>query len=772
MEKSTETQALIGTTIGNIQLKETLGEGGMGQVFLGVDKRLKRKVAVKVIHPDHRLDPRARAQFLREARVLSQLEHPNICRLYDFIEDDGAEYLVLELVPGKSLREVIDEGELDRRTKCQLADQITSALVTAHALSVVHRDLKPENIRVTPEGVAKVLDFGLARRDAPDEGVTEISSFARTSESRAQHDLTVMGQAKGTPRYMSPEQARGERVSAASDMYSVGLLFFELFSGKQPYGDTTDIASIRHRASWGDIEAIEGVEPPALAQLIEQLTAIQPQDRPGADIVAERLSWIWKRPKRRLRAILAAAVVASLVAAAVISTIGLAKANDARREAEVSARLAQEAQSLAELRLHETEEVSNFLIGLFEEAAPTTPQARSRTARDILDAGALRLRSELDDQPENRVRLMTVVASIYSHMGLYDACEELLEEALEIVHFRSVRERAAVMAALGNLRLSQRNHPAAVAWYQEVLKATEQDSSVEPILIVRTKIRLAIAQRFLGKYQDAESLMKEALPLLIAERGENHEDVLNARDGLAGLLIATGKLDEAQSMHEQLLEQRRRVLGTNHSAVAASLNNLAYVLRRKGEFNEAERYYREALNLNEQVLGENHPDTLMVITNLMSVLHYQGGRLEELERLAKQVIERRSQSEGGDEWILGNELVRTLGQVLVAREKYSEAEAAIRRGMTILSKSLGSDHQMVATARAWLAIALLGQGEEVAAQAQIDRSLAALQKSENYTRDRWRDIERLVERLEALGAKETAAAYRALLTDEMRPAGM
>ena len=153
---------LVGTTIGRIRVVETLGKGGMGEVYVGYDEKLKRKVALKAIRDERRLDEEAKARFLREARILSQLDHPAICRIHELIEGDDSDILVLELIPGKSLKEALAEDELDSGFRLHVAEQVTEALVAAHAQGIAHRDLKPENVMLTPEGGVKVLDFGLA----------------------------------------------------------------------------------------------------------------------------------------------------------------------------------------------------------------------------------------------------------------------------------------------------------------------------------------------------------------------------------------------------------------------------------------------------------------------------------------------------------------------------------------------------------------------------------------------------------------------------------
>ena len=152
----------LGETIGHIRVTEFLAKGGMGDVYAGYDEKLGRRVALKAIRSEHRLNAEAKARFLREARILSQLEHPRICRIHDLVEEDDADVLVLELIQGRSLREAILRG-LDPAQRTRIARQIVDVLAVAHARGVVHRDLKPDNIMVEPGGDVKVLDFGLAR---------------------------------------------------------------------------------------------------------------------------------------------------------------------------------------------------------------------------------------------------------------------------------------------------------------------------------------------------------------------------------------------------------------------------------------------------------------------------------------------------------------------------------------------------------------------------------------------------------------------------------
>src|SRR5688500_7266975 len=239
---------LIGRQFGHIRVTEVVGEGGMGAVYAGHDQKLDRKVALKVLHADQRLDEEARERLLREARALSKVDHPNICRIHDYIETHDLDLLVLEYIDGRTLQSAIENG-LPHTEKLRIALAVAEVLVRAHRAGIVHRDLKPENVMLTKTGEVKVLDFGLARwlhrgrksdghqgagpllnvRDSdPAVGETMAMPSARPSDifpsGRREFLATAVGITLGTPLYMSPEQARGEALTPASDMFSFGLL--------------------------------------------------------------------------------------------------------------------------------------------------------------------------------------------------------------------------------------------------------------------------------------------------------------------------------------------------------------------------------------------------------------------------------------------------------------------------------------------------------------------------------------------------------------------
>ncbi len=235
--------------IGPYTIERELGRGGMGVVYLATDTRLDRRVAVKAL-PEHlALDPDRLARFQREARVLASLNHPNLAGIYGVEEQGGAKYLILEYVEGETLEERLDRGPLPVDEALELAVQIAAGIEAAHEAGVIHRDLKPANIKITPDGVAKVLDFGLARADGGESSSTRPD--AETVTTPPPRRPTMEGAILGTAAYMSPEQARGRRVDKRSDIWSFGVVLYELLAGSSPFhGETaTDsIGAVLHKS--------------------------------------------------------------------------------------------------------------------------------------------------------------------------------------------------------------------------------------------------------------------------------------------------------------------------------------------------------------------------------------------------------------------------------------------------------------------------------------------------------------------------------------------
>jgi len=220
---------MIAETIAHYRIIKKLGAGGMGEVYLALDTKLDRKVAIKVLRPDSLAEEKLKKRLLREAQAAAKLDHPNICAIYDVNEADSVTFIVMQYLEGESLAEKMVRKPLELSTALAVAEQAAEGLAEAHAHGIVHRDIKPQNLMITPRGQLKILDFGLAKQTRPSDSVD--------FEARTDTLLSTPGRVVGTMPYMSPEQVQGESLEPCSDIFSLGVTFYEVLAGKHPFKD-------------------------------------------------------------------------------------------------------------------------------------------------------------------------------------------------------------------------------------------------------------------------------------------------------------------------------------------------------------------------------------------------------------------------------------------------------------------------------------------------------------------------------------------------------
>ena len=563
------------------ELVRELGQGGMGTVYEARDVVLDRLVALKAIHTDLPRMGELRARFHREARILSGLEHPNVCRLYDYVQEDEADFLVMELIEGRTLAEAMD-SDLPRLTRLRLAEQVAAGLRAAHESGVVHRDLKPANVMIDLAGVAKVLDFGVAFQPTP-EGPAELGQIELEGLDPASR-LTTSGRALGTPRYMSPEQLRGEEARAASDMYSFGRILSEL------------IPELAHRRPWR--LGMPGMG--RIAHLAQALLSESAADRPTARQAAHELATAIATPGRwATRAVLGLGVT-TIVGLGIKYTVDVGHERD---------------QVLA--RQRQAERMINFLVG---DAARRIEEVGPPGLILELDRQALLYFEEVASESlsdfEQRKRITTLIGYAMRALGhdrldtahaILERCEHFAEARLagDPEHVEWLFELSQIQFYLGQVHRDLGDEVATAAAWTSYLESAERLNTLEPgradFQDERAWAWTNLGVLHLEAGRPSDSLAPFTLALehwesALVERGPSdsiREEILDALSWRAQAHHFLGHLGAAEQLYHREFEERTVLLDADpqndHLAhgVALSLHHLAKTLQDQGRLEES-----------------------------------------------------------------------------------------------------------------------------------------------------------------------------------------
>ncbi len=273
-------ESLVGRRIGPYQIISQLGRGGMGEVYLADDTRLERKVALKVLPAAFTQNPDRVRRFEREAKAASALNHPNILTIYEIGQVDGLHFIATEFVDGVTLRERMDSSGMSLAGTLEVGLQVSNALAAAHEAGIVHRDIKPENVMVRPDGLVKVLDFGLAKLTERPVAAQEAGSQAETKARQS----TEAGVIMGTVGYMSPEQARGLKMDHRTDIFSLGVMMYEMVAGRRPFEGKTpsDVIAAISQSEPQPLSKRKPGLPPELERMINGMLENEQEARHGS----------------------------------------------------------------------------------------------------------------------------------------------------------------------------------------------------------------------------------------------------------------------------------------------------------------------------------------------------------------------------------------------------------------------------------------------------------------------------------------------------------
>jgi len=810
---------------GPYRIKEVLGEGGMGVVYLAERTDLGSLVAIKILR-DAWLSPARRERFASEQRTLAQLNHPSIARLYDADTlEDGTPWFVMEYVEGVPLTQYCIEHACPIEERLRLFRAVCEAVQYAHQHAVIHRDLKPSNILVKPDGTVRLLDFGIAK---------QLESF-ETHAGPKGSDQTMTGLRLMTPAYAAPEQIRGDGIGIHTDVYSLGVILYELLTGELPF----DLSKLTP----GEAEAIIVGQDPERPSVVARRMAEQPRANSNL-LSASKTAWadldvlcltamhkdtqrryqsvealirdidhylkgeplearpdtfryrLGKFVRRNQRAVSAAALVLTIVVGLVVFfTVRLAKARNAALE-----------------EAARTQRIQRFMMNLFQGGDESVGPGDSMRVVTLLDRGVQEAQS-LNGDPKEQAELYQTLGTIYDQLGKFDQADSLLHSALErrkSLFGQDSTEAAESLVALGQLRSDQ-------AQYDEAEKLIRQGLAMSKRHLPPNHPRIGKAQYALGevlvnegKYDQGIQVLDEAVRIQSAPGGVI-ADLAETLTELANAQFYAGHLDTSNSLNLRVVAMDRQLYGERHPNVAEDLINLGAIQTEWGHYSETERYYRQALDIIQNFYGRDHPETASAMTLLGRSLNAQGrfneaaevlrGALAIQERVYGQVHPRVASAVGelgkvamqqgkldeaeadfrrqadiyrsvynGKHFYIGSALAN-LGGVYMERKQYVRAERSFRDALQIYAETLPANHLNVAIARIKLGRSLLPQHRYADAEIESLAGYGILTKQSNSPANWLQNARKdLVAEYEALRQPEKAALFRAELADAERKA--
>ncbi len=690
---------------GSYALLSEVSRGGQGVVYRARGEG-NRIVALKRLLAGALADAPMRHRFEREMEAAASLSHPGIVSILGIERADGQPFLAMEWIDGIPINQWAAGEKGARRgvrAIVQLMIRVAEAVQPAHQRGVIHRDLKPSNILVDARGAPHVLDFGLAKLSAPGAAPNV--------------PVTVSDQFLGTPAYAAPEQlgCRHDEVDVRSDVYSIGVILYEALTGRLPFdppnarsqagapGERTDPP--RPRECDRDLEAIVLT---ALAR--EQAQRYQSLDPMIADLrrylngepvlasgwsAIDQLRKTIARHRGLLGFLLTVLVLVALGGgAATVLAFKLAKERS-------TVLAAQQRESRAR---RTAEQISGFLQGMLASADPAAAAGPDLTVRQVLDAAAIQLESELAGQPEVAGAVHATIGSTYNSLGEYDAAERHLRAALERrieAHGPEHAEVARCMCTLAALLQNKGAYEDAEALCRDAQAMQQRLLGPDHPEIADAIILLGTILRGRGDYSGADAAMRGAVAMQRRVLEAPNAELAHGLVSYAGLLAARGDYASAEPLQREALAMRRKLHGDEHRDVAESLNNLATLMIHVDKFAEARAALEEALRIFRSVMGPSHPDVATALNNLAEV-HRLEGNPRAAEPLFREALAIRRAVLHPDHPLVGLSL-NNLGITLVATGEYDAAEPMLVESLGAARALLGPQHPDVAITLANLA---------------------------------------------------------------------
>jgi serine/threonine protein kinase/tetratricopeptide (TPR) repeat protein len=740
-----------GDWIGRYKLLQQIGEGGYGMVFMAEQTEpIHRRVALKIIKPG--MDTKCViARFEAERQALAMMDHPSIAKVFDAgATESGRPYFVMELIRGIKITEYCDQQSLTTEERLKLFIQVCQAAQHAHQKGIIHRDIKPPNILVTTsvDGAALpvVIDFGIAKATT-NQRLTDKTLF------------TAFEMFIGTPAYMSPEQAAltSEDVDTRTDIYSLGVLLYELLTGSTPFdggkllkvgldeirrvireqepdrpstrlskmtqADITTVAQRRQSEPPKLIRSVHGDLDWIVMKALEKDRRRRYETANGLALDVQRFldsetisarppSTLYKFQKTVERNRLLFTGIGVIVILLIVSLIL------------VSESLAKERQSQLEAR-----QVKQFLEEMLKGVEPEVALGRDTTIlREILDKAAARIDKETN-QPAVAAELRSVIGTVYERTDQYHQAEAMQRSALAICREsfgRESPETAAALNELGVTLIANGKWLEAEQVNREALEIRQRHFGDENADVATSEDNLAHACYNNGKFTEAEALIRKALATRRRLFGNESLEVMDSLRNQEIILGNSGQWAEAEATAREVLALRRKLLGPQDPSVAGALSDLAWAATGNGDHNEAEAAGREALGLRQKVLSDNVPEVAESLYHVGDHLR-QHGNLEDAYSVLGAALSLFRKSLGNDHPYTLYTL-SDLGLVCEAETNWPESETVFRQALASWRKQAGDDDPQTLYTMRNLAGALEGQGKWAEAETLHRKALASWRK--------------------------------------------